>query len=97
MQHCSYLGCPLSQKSNYINNYLVGAKRKQTKRALRHFYYSPQSKNSISLEVGDETKKFPDSAIGNSLCTSECKPKSEKPLFFSWPPMPLEIELQSRG
>ena len=24
---------------------------------------------------------------------SACKPKLEKPLFFFWPPMPLEIEL----
>ena len=31
-------------------------------------YYSPQSKESISLEVAVETKLFPDSALGNSLC-----------------------------
>ena len=42
-------------------------KRKQTKRVLRNIYYSPQSKDSISLEVGDETKNFTDSAFGNSL------------------------------
>ena len=41
-------------------------------------YYSPQSKESISLEVAVETKLFPDSALGNSLCNSEYKTKSEK-------------------
>ena len=30
-------------------------------------YYRPQSKISISLEVGVETKLFPDSTLGNSL------------------------------
>jgi hypothetical protein len=40
-------------------------KRKQTKRVLRKIYYSPQSKDSISLEVAVETKLFPDSALGN--------------------------------
>jgi hypothetical protein len=34
------------------------AKRKQTKRVNRKNYYSPQSKNSISLEVGVETNLF---------------------------------------
>jgi hypothetical protein len=58
---------------------------------------SPQSKDSISLEVAVETKLFPDSALGNSLCNSEYKTKSENPLFFSWPPMPLEIELLPLG
>ena len=55
---------------------------KQTKIVLRNIYYSLQSKNSISLEVEDETKNFPDSAFGNYLCTSACKSKSEKTLFF---------------
>ena len=36
---------------------------------LKNIYYSPQSKNSISLEVGEETKLLPDSAFENSLCT----------------------------
>ena len=72
-------------------------KIKETKNILRNIYYSLQSKNNISLEVEDETKLFPDSAFGNSLCNSACKPKSENPLFFSWPPMPLEIELLPRG
>jgi hypothetical protein len=61
-------------------------------------YYSPQSKeDSISLEVAVETKLFPDSALGNSLCDSGNKTKSEKPLFLSWPSMPLEIELLPQG
>jgi hypothetical protein len=67
------------------------------KRVLKEIYYSPRIKNSIPLEVGVETKLFPDSALGNSLCTSGYKTKSENPLFFSWPPMPLEIELLSLG
>jgi hypothetical protein len=75
----------------------VPPKRKQTKRVLRKLYYSPQSKDSISLEVAVETKLFPDSALGNYLCNSGNKTKSEKPLFFSWPPMPLEIELLPSG
>ena len=61
-------------------------KRKQTKRVLRKIYYSPQSKNSISLEVAVETKLFPDSALGNSLCNSGYKTKSEKLLWV--PSMP---------
>jgi hypothetical protein len=56
-------------------------------------HYSPQSKDSISLEVAVETKLFPDSALGNSLSNIGNKEKSEKTLFFSWPPMPLEIDL----
>ena len=76
---------------------LLWAKRKQTKRVLRKIYYSPQSKDSISLEVAVETKLFPDSALGNSLCNSGYKTKSENPLFFSRPPMPLEIELLPTG
>ena len=52
-------------------------KRKQTKRVLRKIYYSPQSKASICFEVAVETKLFPDSALGNSLCTSGYKTKSE--------------------
>ena len=63
----------------------VQAKRKQTKRVLRKIYYSPQSKDSISLEVAVETKLFPDSALGNSLCNSGYKTKSETPLFFPGP------------
>ena len=47
---------------------LLWAKRKQTKRVLRKIYYSPQSKDSISLEVAVETKNFPDLGFGNSLC-----------------------------
>jgi hypothetical protein len=65
----------------------------RAKRVLRTIYYSPQSKDSISLEVAVEKKLFPDSALGNSLCNNGYKTKSEKPIFFSWPPMPLEIEL----
>ena len=38
-------------------------------RVLRIIFYSPQSKNSISLEVGVKTKLFPDSAHGNFLCS----------------------------
>ena len=48
-------------------------------------------------EVGADTKLYPDLALGNSLCLCECKPKSEKKIFFSWPPMPLKIELLPRG
>ena len=44
--------------------------------------YSPQIKNSIYLEVGEEAKLLPDSAFTNSLCTRGYKPKSEKPSFF---------------
>jgi hypothetical protein len=75
----------------------VHSKRKQTKRVLRKMYYPPQSKDSISLKVAVETKLFPDTALGNSLCNSGNKTKSEKPLFFSLPPMPLEIELLPPG
>jgi hypothetical protein len=48
-------------------------------------------------EVGADTKLYTYLALRNSLCTSRFKPKSEKPLFFSWPLMPLEIELLPRG
>jgi hypothetical protein len=77
--------------------YYIQRENRLFKRVLRKMYYSPQSKNSISLEVGVETKLFPDSALENSLCTSGYKTKSENPLFFSWPPMPLETELLPRG
>jgi hypothetical protein len=61
------------------------AKRRQTKRVLRKMYYSPQSKDSISLVVAVQTKLFP---LGNSLCNSENKTKSENPLFFPGLPCP---------
>jgi hypothetical protein len=48
-------------------------------------------------EVGADTKLYPDLALGNSLCLCGCKPKSEKPLFFSWPPTPLKNELLPWG
>jgi hypothetical protein len=60
----------------------VNPKRKQTKRVLGKIYYSQQSKDSISLEVAVETKLFPDSNLGNSLCNSGNKTKSEKTTFF---------------
>ena len=95
----TYLGFyPLCFRKKGRNSFNIEeAKRKQTKRVLRKIYYSPQSKESISLEVAVETKLFPDSAFGNSLCNSGYKTKSENPLFFSWPPMPLEIELPPPG
>jgi hypothetical protein len=66
--------------------------------SLEKFITLHKVKYSISLEVGLETKLFPDSALGNYLCTSGYKTKSEKKnSFFSWPPMPLEIELLPRG
>ena len=64
------------------------------KRVLRKIYYSPQS---ISLEVTVETKLFPDSALGNSLCNSWYKTKSVKKPLFSWSPMLLEIKLPPPG
>jgi hypothetical protein len=82
----------LKKKINELTCTLL-KNRKQTKRVLTKIYYSPQSKISISLEVGVETKLFSDSAFGNSLCNSWYKTKLENPLFFSWPPMPLEIKL----
>ena len=40
-----------------------GSKIKEIKIILWNiYYYSPQSKNSISLEVGEETKNLTDSA-----------------------------------
>jgi hypothetical protein len=74
----------------------AGSKIKEAKIILRNIYYSLPSKNSISLEVGEETKLLPDSAFGNSLCTSAFKPKSEKNCFFPGLPPPLETEIQSR-
>ena len=62
------------------------AKRKQTKRVVRKKIL--QSKNSISLEDGVETKNFPDSALGNFLCTSGYKTKTEKNLVFPGLPCP---------
>ena len=55
-------------------------KLQQSKIVLRKIYYSLQSKNSRSLEVGEETKLQP--AFGNSLCTRGYKPKSENPSLF---------------
>ena len=65
------------------NLHTVDQRENRLKRVLRKiYYYSPQSKDSISLEVAVETKLFPDSALGNSLCNSGYKTKSETPLFF---------------
>ena len=69
------------------------AKIKETKIILRNIYYPPQSKNSISLEVREETKLLPDSAFGNFLCTRGYKPKSEKKLSF----LALKLSYSSGG
>jgi hypothetical protein len=61
---------------------LKGPKIKETNLILRNIYYCPQSKKSISLKVGEETKLLTDSAFGNSLCTRGYMPKSKKPFFF---------------
>ena len=79
------------------NLHTVDQRENRLKRVLRKIYYSPQSKDSISLEVAVETKFFPDSALGNSLCNSGYKTKSEKNFFISWPPMPLKIKLPRLG
>ena len=68
--------------SRVINQKLEGAGHPQIFLGLRKVYYSLKSKDSISLKVAEETKLFPDSAFGNSLCTRAYKPKSEKPFFF---------------
>ena len=60
-------------------------KIKATKIILRNIYYSLPSKNSITMEIGEETKLLPDSAFAY-------KPKSEKPIFLFWPSIPLETE-----
>ena len=62
-----------------------------------NLYYLLEVKNCITLELGGETKLLPDSSFEISLCNTAFMPKSEKHLFFSWPPMPLEIELLPRG
>ena len=86
------------EPKNKREKYIVYIHKEIRQRVLRKIYYSPQSKDSISLEVAVETKLFPDSALGNSLCNSGNKTKSEKPLsFFSSPPVPLEIELLPPG
>ena len=74
--------------------YFGRGQKKETKIILWNiYYYSPHSKNSISLKVGEETKLLPDSV---SLCTRGYKPKPEKSFFF-WPPIPLETALQPWG
>ena len=44
-----------------------------------------------------KTKLLTNIALWNSLCTCGYKPKSEKHLFFSRPPMSLETEPQPPG
>ena len=46
------------------------AEIKGAKIILSIIYYFLPSKDSISWEVGAETKLLPDSAFGNSLCTN---------------------------
>ena len=72
------------------------AEIKETKIILRNIYYFLPSKDSMSLEVGEETKLLPDSAFGNSLCTSAYKSNSEPPIFFL-ASHSLETELQPWG
>ena len=79
------------------NLHTVDQRENRLKRVLRNIYYSPQSKDSISLEVAVETKLFPDSALGNSLCNSGYKTKSEKNLFFPGLTSPLKIRLPPQG
>ena len=79
-----------SQRENRLRESLQTFITLHKARVVQCTYY-------ISLEAGVETKLYPDSAFGNSLSTSDCKPKSEKSLFFSGPPMPLEIELLQQG
>ena len=77
------LGC--KQRENRLRDSLGKFIALHKARALYHW------------EVGADTKLYPDLAPGNLLCSSGFKPKSENPLFFSWPSMPLKIELLPRG
>jgi hypothetical protein len=63
---------------------ILRPKRKQTKRVLTKNFYSPQSKISIFLEVGIETKLFPDSLLGNFVMDTRQNQK-QTPLFLSLP------------
>ena len=88
MQYAIYDPVPLDR---------VDPKRKQTKKVPLKMYYPHPGKDGILLKGKVETKLFPDSALGNFLCNSGYKTKSEKNPLFSWPPMPLEIELPPPG
>ena len=66
-------------------NICILSKIKETKIILRNIYYSQQSKNSISLKVGEKTNFLSDSEFGNSLCTRALEDTSQnqkRPSFF---------------
>ena len=60
----------------------VDPKRKQTKKVPLKMYYPHPGKDGILLKGKVETKLFPDSALGNFLCNSGYKTKSEKKSSF---------------
>ena len=63
---------------------------------IRNIHYSVPSKNSIWLEVGEETKLLLDSAL-DILYVLVHTSQNQKTTVFSWPSNCLEIELQPRG
>jgi hypothetical protein len=50
--------------------------------SLQTFITLQKARAVYHWEVEADTKLYPDSYLGNSLCTSGCKPNLEKNLFF---------------
>jgi len=79
------------------SNYDCTQRENRLRESLQTFITLHKARAVYHWEVGADTKLYPDSALGNSLCTSGRKPNLEKKISFSWPPMPLEIDLLPWG
>ena len=73
--------------------FLVDYKKENTRRV------SLEKLNNLFKAGGCIENKtfFPDSSFGNSLSIVDTRQNQKPPLFFSWPPMPLEIKLLPPG
>ena len=88
----------VSSKSTYrVVQEIHNQRENRLRDSLGKFIPLNKARSVYCWEVGANTKLYLDLALGNFLCLCGCKLKSEKKLFFSWPPMPLKIELLPRG
>ena len=67
------------------------AQKKETKIILTIIYYSPQIKNSVSLEAGEETKLLHDSDFEILYELDDISQNQKKTFFFPGLPCPLKL------
>ena len=89
--HLEPLVVPYSMKEKLVENCHVDQRENRLRESLQTFIALHKARAVYHWEVGADTKLYPDSALGNSLCTSGCKPNLEKKSCFPGLPCPLKL------